>query len=188
MAKRKFHLTQAQENELQSAERHSKDGMTKTRYQAVRLYGKRYAVAEIMAITGCSRPSLMEWCRTYRQEGVAGLIDKRKGGNHALLSAVEIEEVQRQLHNYTPVQLFGPAASSSDGQFWTVAELARLVQQRFGVVYQSRTSYYTLFEKCGFSRQRPGAPYRSRSQLQVSEFEDRLEKNSSTPPKPRQTP
>ena len=177
MAKREFRLSEAQEKELQWAERHCPDGLTKTRYQAVRLYGIGYAVAEIVEITGCSRPSLMEWCRTYRQEGVAGLVDKRVGGNRARLGPETIEELQGLLHSYTPGQLLGPDASDVDSQFWTVPDLALLVQRRYGVVYQSRTSYYSLFEKCDFSRQRPGHQYRSRTEMAVLAFEEMVEKN-----------
>ena len=38
MAKRKFNLTELAENELKGAYQQCKDGQTKTRYQAVRLY------------------------------------------------------------------------------------------------------------------------------------------------------
>ena len=64
-----------------------------------------------------------------------------------------------------------------DGQFWTVPDLAKLVKEKYGITYQSQTSYRTLFERCGFSRQQPGAHYRSRNELKVLEFEQQLEKN-----------
>ena len=81
MAKRKFNLTEAERKELLQAYRHCKDAATRTRYQAVRLYGEGYPVEEIMQITGCSRTSLMEWCRAYREDHAQGLVDKRAGGN-----------------------------------------------------------------------------------------------------------
>ena len=63
MAKRKFQLTEVERKELQKAYQASKDAGTRTRCQAVRLYGDGYAEQEIEQITGCSRTSLMEWCR-----------------------------------------------------------------------------------------------------------------------------
>ncbi len=60
MAKRKFILTKAEQKELLQAYRRCKDAATRTRYQAVRLYGEGYPEAEIEQITGCSRTSLME--------------------------------------------------------------------------------------------------------------------------------
>ncbi len=176
MAKRKFKLSPTEVNELKAAYQECQDGRTKIRYQAVRLYGTGYAVAEIEEISGCSRPSLMEWCRTYRQYGVAGLIDQRRGGNRAKLSPVEIEQIKQQLETYSPAQLLGPADCYDKGQFWTVPDLAKLVDRDYQVKYKSASSYRTLFEQCHFSCQRPGSHYRSRNELAVLEFEQQLEK------------
>jgi transposase len=177
MAKRKFQLSPMQEKELKAAYSQCQDGLTKIRYQAVRLYGMGYEVREIEAITGCSRPSLMEWCRTYQRFGVAGLVDQRRGGNRAKLNPIQLEQLQDQMESYSPRQLFGVNGYVSDGQFWTVPDLAKLVKEKYGITYQSQTSYRTLFERCGFSRQQPGAHYRSRNELKVLEFEQQLEKN-----------
>lgn len=177
MRKRKFEVNEEEVKELQSAERQCKDGRTKSRYQSVRLYGIRYAVKEIQEITGCNRASLMEWCRSYREMGIVGLVDKRVGGNRALLQPEEVEQVQRLLHTYTPAQLMGEENCYEQGQFWTMPDLARLVKRNFGVIYKSATSYYSLFAKCDFSQQRPGQQYRSRQEAKVVEFEELLEKN-----------
>ena len=176
MAKREFKLSPTQENELKAAYRQCQDGPTKIRYQAVRLYGTGYPVADIENITGCSRSSLMEWCRAYRQLGVAGLVDKRRGGNRAKLTPNQLERLQNQLETYTPYQLLGAADCYGDGQFWTVPDLAKLVEHQYGVTYRSTTSYRSLFDRCEFSCQRPGTHYRSRNELNVLEFEQQLEK------------
>lgn len=83
MAKRKFALTLAEQKELLHAIRICKDTATRTRYQAVRMYEEGYPEAEIEQITGCSRTSLMEWCRAYRADRLQGLVDKRTGGKRA---------------------------------------------------------------------------------------------------------
>jgi len=177
MAKRKFILTTTQEAELRNAYQHCKNAQTKIRYQAVRLYGTGYPVKQITDITGCSVPVLMKWCRTYRQEGITGLVDKRRGGNRAKLQPSQLEEVQALLHHYTPSQLCGDEAYTRDGQFWTVPDVACLLKRKYGVVYKSRTSYRELLHKCGFSRQRPDKQFKSRREWRVVEFEAQLEKN-----------
>src|SRR5712691_4635144 len=123
MARRKFRLTEAERKELLRAYRVCQDAGTRTRYQAVRLYGEGYPEQEIEQITGCSRTSLMEWCRAYREDHSQGLVDKRVGGNRAKLSKLQIEELQHTLHQYAPKERLGPKASTADGQFWTVADL-----------------------------------------------------------------
>ena len=176
MAKRKFRLIAAERKELLQAYRVCQDAGTRTRYQAVRLYGEGYPEQEIEQITGCSRTSLMEWCRAYRADHSQGLIDKRVGGNRAKLSKLQIEELQQMLHQYTPKERLGPKASTADGQFWTVADLALVVRERYGVEYQSRTSYSSLLRLCGFSYQKTEKIFKSRSQTKVADFEEQLEK------------
>jgi len=177
MAKRRFQLTRDQANELTRAYANCKDGPTRTRYQAVRLYGTGYPVKEVIGITGCSRTSLMEWCRKYRTDGIASLIDKRVGGNRAKLKWAEIEDLRGRLRLYAPTQLFGATAATADGQFWTVEDLHRALERWYGVSYRSRTSYHRLLDLCGFSYQRPAKAYKSRSEAKVFEFEIQLEKN-----------
>ena len=177
MAKRKFVLTEQERKELTQAYRQCKDANTRTRYQAVRLYGEGCPEKEIEEITGCSRASLMEWCRAYRQDASQGLVDKRAGGNSAKLTEYQIEDLQQRLHQYTPRELFGEEAATADGQFWTVADLARVVRMQFGVEYQSRTSYINLLALCGFSYQKTEKVFKSRSETKVADFEEQLEKN-----------
>jgi transposase len=177
MAKRRFQLTEYQVRELMAAYSSCKDGPTRTRYQSVRLYGSGYPTKEVTAITGCSRITLMEWCRNYCTEGIAGLADKRVGGNAARLTQSQIQDLREKLHTYTPAQLFGEGAATADGQFWTVPDLRRAILHWYGVSYQSPSSYLRYFDLCGFSYQRPDRVYKSRSEAKVAEFEAQLEKN-----------
>jgi transposase len=178
MARQRFQLAEDQVKELTSAYRSCKDGPTRTRYQAVRLYGTGYPTKEVISITGCAWSTLMEWCRTYQREGIAGLVDKRRGGNRAKLKEKQLEELRTRLRTYTPANLFGTTAATTDGQFWTVDDLQHAVQQWYGVSYQSRGSYHRLFDLCDFSYQRPAKVYKSRSEAKVAEFEEQLEKKS----------
>jgi transposase len=177
MGKRKFQLTSEQIKELQGAYQQCKDGATKIRYQAVRLYGTGYSAEAVIKITGCSRRRLLAWCGSYREYGVAGVIDRRVGGNSAKLRASEVEAVQNKLHQYRPNQLYSADAYRGNGEFWGVYELALLLERDYGVRYQSKTSYRNLLERCGLSRQRPAAQYKSRNEAKVMAFEEGLEKN-----------
>ena len=178
MAERKFTLTKEQEQELKAAYHQCQDGQTKIRYQAVRLYGNGYGLAALQEITGCSRPSLMEWCRAYRQAGVVGLVDKRQGGNRAKMSVVQLEHLQQQLERYTPRQILGAENCYGSGEFWSIPDLARLLDRDYGISYKSASSYRDVFMRCDFSYQRPDTQYKSRSELRVLDFEQELEKNS----------
>lgn len=177
MAKRQYNLTEAQVNALIGFYAESKDGPTRTRCQAVRLYATGYAVKQIMAITGCSRTSLMDWCRAYRQHGLTGLIDQRGGGNNAKLSHAQIDELGNRLHAYTPRQVLGETTATLDGQFWTVEDLQRALKHWYQVEYRSRSSLLALLETCGFSYQRPRQVFKSRRAAEVRAFEEQFEKS-----------
>jgi transposase len=177
MAKRTFKLAETERKELLKAYQVAKDAATRTRYQAVRLYGEGYVEKDVEQITGCSRTSLMEWCRAYRADHSQGLVDHRAGGNSAKLSKLQIEELQQVLHQYTPKELFGAKTSTSDGQFWTVEDLIQVVRKQYDIEYKSRTSYISLLSLCGFSYQKTEKIFKSRSQIKVANFEEQLEKN-----------
>lgn len=171
-----FEITAREVQLLEAAERSCGDGWTRIRYQGVRLYGSGYGVAEVKAITGCSTRRLLSWCQRYRQDGIAGLVDHRRGGNAAKLSADELEQLQTLLHRYTPDQKYG-SDNSIGGAFWSVADVRRLVKEECDVEYKSATSYRNLMTRCDLSYQRTQRVYKNRSAQSVAEFEQQLEKN-----------
>jgi transposase len=177
MAKRKFTLTETERRQLQAAFQQEKDGPTRRRYQAVRLYGTGTPVSDIQALTGCARSSLLEWVQKYRQDGVAGLQDHRGGPHAAKLTAAQTAELREKLLQYTPYNVLGPHAHTLSGSHWTVPDLYTVVKQWYGVCFQSRTSYLNLFATCGFSYQRTEKVFKSRRETQVLEFEAETEKN-----------
>jgi transposase len=177
MAKRKFNLTESEMRQLQAAFQQEKDGPTRTRYQAVRLYGAGTAVADIQGLTGCARSSLMEWVQKYVQDGLEGLQDHRGGPHASKLTRSQITELREKLLQYTPYNVLGPHAHTLSGVHWTVPDLYSVVKQWYGVCYQSRTSYLSLFVACGFSYQWTEKVFKSRREAQVLEFEADTEKN-----------
>lgn len=177
MSRRRTELTAGQLQELGAAYDGCRDGATRSRYQAVRLYGQGYAAQQVMAITRCSRSSLMNWWRDYRHGGLTGLVDKRAGGNRACLTPEQLMELKVRLHQYTPAQVLGPESVLPDGQYWSVTDLQTVVRRWYGVQYRSQASYRTLFAHCGLSYQRSEKVYRSRSEAAVAAFEEALEKN-----------
>jgi transposase len=177
MPRERLKTTEAQDKELQRSFIDEKDGATRIRYQAVRLYGQGYAVSEICQIAGCSRTSLMEWWSKYRQQGVAGLLDHRDGRNRAKLRPEQLDDLREKLHRYTPRDLFGPNTQIASGQYWTVEDLVRAVQGWYGISWKTRASYHTIFARCGFTYQRTEKVYKSRRERDVADFEAQVEKN-----------
>lgn len=177
MATRQFKLSEEQAAQLEHAFLQEKDGPTRSRYQAVRLYGTGYRLEQVLQITGCSRTSLFDWCRAYRATGPSALLDKREGGNCRKLTPEQILDLRVRLERYRPSDLFGKAAT----RYWSVDALSWAVERWYGVRYKQRASYQQLFKRCGFSYQRPAKVYKSRREEDVLEFEQRLEKKATGP-------
>lgn len=159
------------------------DGPTRTRLLAVRLYGTGYPVAEISEITRCSRTSLMAWCQKYMRHGPQALTDQRAGGNSRKLTLAQVAKLKERLHQYNPRAVFGADTATAEGRFWTNEDLQRAIQDWYGVHYQSRTSCWTLFGRCGFSYQRPARVFKSRREADVSAFEELVGKTRRCRPR-----
>ncbi len=178
MAKRQFKISEAEETELREAYALCAKGAERTRLQAVRLYGTGWSVADIIEVTGCTWRSLARWSQEYRQIGRESLADQRIGGNRALLSTAQREEIAKKLRQHTPNDIFGPEHQTpNEGKYWTVAAVRRVVEKWTGVVYQDPQSYRDLLHECGYSYQRTERRYRSRKEADVMAFSEQLEKN-----------
>src|SRR5438132_10513421 len=93
MSTRTLRHSEAESNELQAAFLHCQEADTKIRFQAVRLYGMGYPVAQIQDICGGSARSLSNWSRAYQDRGIPALLDHRCGGNRARLTPSQSEAV-----------------------------------------------------------------------------------------------
>jgi transposase len=112
------------------------------------MYGTGSPLEEILEQAGCSRSSLLNWCRAFRFRGLAGLHDDRQGGNNARLTDGQMNDLARRLRLYTPRSIFGQRTSTQEGQQWNVEDLFKAIKLWYSVVYQSRASYYRLLEIC----------------------------------------
>ena len=148
MAERRYWLTKREINDLRSYMEECTDPRLLIRLRVVLMYGTGSPVEEILMQSGCSRSSLVSWCRAYRFRGLSGLEDQRRGGNNARLTDGQIADLTRRLQIYTPMSVFGQKASTPDGQQWTVEDLFKVIKLWYGVIYQSRSSYYKLLDIC----------------------------------------
>ena len=177
MATRRFILTKQESNKLRQAEAQTGKVREVKRLQAVRMYGEGYPTHEIEDVVGCSWRALMEWCRRYRENGIQGLMSRYDGQNAARLTREQRANLKARLSQYRPDQVMAADIRVEQGQFWTVSDLKIVVEQGYGVSYQSDNSYRNLLHQSGFSLQRPAGRYRSRSDdLTVADFEAELEK------------
>lgn len=102
---------------------------------AVQMFLKGYRHREIGESLGVSSGFISKWTGCYEQSGVSGL----KLGYSGSVGYLDPEQRQSVL------------AWLKSKNYWNLAELQTYVQQEYEVVFDSKQSYYTLFEQAGIS-------------------------------------
>jgi transposase len=86
-------------------------------------------------------------------------------------------DLAEKLRQYRPDQVMSAEIRVSHGQFWTISDLKVVVEEWYGVTYQSDTSYRNLLHASRFSLHKPESRYRHRpDDLTVADFEAEVEK------------
>ncbi len=102
---------------------------------AVLMFLKGYRHREIQESLLVSSGFISKWTQRYQQRGIAGLRVGYQG------SVGYLEPAQRQ----------AVIAWLQSKNYWNLVELQGYVQQEYQVVFDSKQSYYTLFEQAGIS-------------------------------------
>jgi transposase len=172
MRTRALRLTETEVAALKQAEQQTQRPNELRWMQAVRLFGSGMAVKQVVEVTGLSERTIQRQAARFREAGVEGLRERHVGGNRALLTNEQRTEIAEKLRQYRPVDLH-----ISQHEYWTVSDLAVVVEQWYGVVYKALDGYYDLLRVSGFSLQRRAKVYRHQpSAAALAEFEAGLEK------------
>lgn len=178
MRKRQLELTEEEIQTFREAEAQTRDVRELKRLQAVRLYGMGESVGTIQKLVGCGPVSPAQWAIAYRREGLEGLKSQWASGNANKLTGEQRRDLAEKVNQYSPDQVIEAHVRSEQGSFWTVSDLAIVVERWYGVTYQSPNSYRSLLRACGMSYQKVETVYRSQpGALDLAEFEAELEKN-----------
>lgn len=113
-----------------------------------------------------ARRTVANWVEGYQQDGLGGLKAGWTGGNNRLLTSVERKRVIQRLQQ-----------TDAEHGFWSIEQVAQVVEQESGKRYASRESYRQLLIQARFSFQQPESIYRSRpSEAVIADFEADAEK------------
>ena len=172
MRTRALRLTETEVAALRQAEQQTKRPSELRGMQAVRLLGSGMAVHQEIEVSGLSERTMQRLAARFREAGVEGLRERRVGGNRALLTDQQRAKIAEKLHQYRPIDL-----KISQHEYWTVSDLAVVVEQEYGIVYKAVDGYYDLLRTSGFTLQRSTKVYRHQpSAAALAEFAAGLEK------------
>jgi putative transposase len=116
------------------------------------------AIGEVLQVTP---RAVRKWWRRYEREGVEGLQGKYRG-SESYLSGEQRQEREAWLGGQETV---------------TLEAVREELEARYGIVYQSRQSYYDLLDASGLSYHRTEKGNPKRDEVQVVERREEIKKN-----------
>jgi len=116
------------------------------------------AVGEVLQVTP---RAVRKWRRRYEQEGIEGL-QVRNRGSEGYLSVAQRQEIEDWLGVQETI---------------TLEEVRDEIEARYGIVYQSKQSYYDVLDASGLSYHRTEKGNPKRNEAQVLERRDEIKKN-----------
>lgn len=121
--------------ELQEFIEANRDARELKRGVSVQMYLEGYKHREIKDILGVGSGYISKWTKIYVEQGLEGLLLGYQGKS-GYLSEMQNEAINTwlQAKNY-----------------WNLVELQEYIEDEYNVVFESKQSYYAIFEKAGIS-------------------------------------
>ena len=128
---------------------------------SVKLSEQGMATEAIGAVLQVTPRVVRKWRRRYEREGIAGL-EVRNRGSESYLSVEQRQEVEDWLGAQETI---------------TLEEVRDELEARYGIVYQSKQSYYALLDASGLSYHRTEKSNPKRNEAQILERREEIKKN-----------
>jgi putative transposase len=116
------------------------------------------AIGEVLQVTP---RAVRKWCKRYEREGVEG-VRVRYRGSESYLSVEQRQAIEDWLGAQETI---------------TLEEVRDEIEARYGIVYQSKQSYYDLLDASGLSYHRTEKGNPKRNEAQVLERREEIKKN-----------
>ena len=100
--------------------------------------------ADAAKVGGMDRQTLRDWVLRFNEQGPDGLVDLKATGAPMRLTQEQIEE-------FVAIVEGGPDPEKDGVSVWRSQDLARVIEERFGVFYKDR-SVRGLLRRLGFVR------------------------------------
>ena len=126
--------------ELKAFIRQQRDGRQVKKALAVKLFYQGYRYEAIVGILDVSMGAVSNWKQAYESWGVAGFKPQHKGRKSYL-------ETQQKAAVLSWLQ---------QKAIWELSELEHHLAEVYDVAYESKQSYYDLFEAAGISWKKSG--------------------------------
>ena len=128
---------------------------------SVKLSEEGMATEAIGAVLQVTPRAVRQWRKRYKREGVEGL-HVRYRGSESYLRVEQRREIEEWLGSQETI---------------TVDEVRDEIEARYGIIYQSKQSYYALLDASGLSYHRTEKGNPNRNEAQILERREEIKKN-----------
>lgn len=120
---------------------------------AVRMVKQGLSYRQIRELLAVSVGFISGCCQRYEAQGVEGL-KLKYWGTQGYLNSQQKQQIYQWL---------------DQKDYWTIEEVIAYIEDEYGVVYQSRQSYYTLLSEAGFSWKKSTPAHPAKDEEQVAQ-------------------
>lgn len=131
---------------------------------AIKAYGTHQA-KEIALLFNTQTRTVYKWVELFRQDGVKGLMDKKKGHRAALLNQEQCEVIGNWIDNGRTPQ--------GDQIHWTLSTLSQYIDQEFGVAIK-KSAISIVLKKMRYAIRKPRPTHAQSSPEQREDFKKKL--------------
>lgn len=132
------------------------------RFRAYQLYTEGWSLTSIAHGMGVTLSAVSQWMKTVREQGEDALRAHPAPGATPRLTAEQLRQLVELLHK-------GAEAHGFQGDLWTAARVAVLIEHTFGVTYGER-HVRRLLHTLKWSRQHPITQEAKRDEAAIAHF------------------
>jgi transposase len=141
----------------------SQEHLEKRRQRAIALLKEGWSVLAVARKMGCARSAVYAWWTVFRRHGVRGLQAAPVPGRPPKLTP-------RQKRALSRILLAGALRSGYSTDLWTQKRVAKVIEERFGVVYHANHMWRFL-QSLGWSVQKPVKRARERDEKAIAHWD-----------------
>jgi putative transposase len=132
---------------------------------AVKMVADGKCYTEISRLVGISQARISYWKQQYANQGIEGIKLGYQGAKR-LVSTQEREEIIKWL---------------TEKNYWNLEELVAHIETKYGIIYQSKQSYYELFAaaKISWKRTQKSNPKSDPEQVKKKRRDSRVHQSQS---------
>lgn len=160
-------LSEEQIKELETFTKKTKDIKAFKRAKAILLLNNQTALPFITGYTDYSRSQVFSLRQQYLQRGIKAVKTTRKGEPKRLLTKKQLKKIIETVKTKKPKDV----GFHDSFDYWSTGILGKYIEDTYGVIYKSKTSYYLVFRQAKFTYHKPGRIYQKHDQQKVAHWE-----------------